>query len=141
MGLPSPVTSSVVPPAASTRSSTHSAARLMSAGSPPPVEIDGIRSQSRRSSRRASAMARQSTGVVIAILLALGAALSWGTADYLGGTSNRRAPLFAVGLLSQGTGVAVCVAAVVIAGRGAPNATALAYAAIGGIATAVALSA
>ena len=35
-----------------TRCTTHAAARSRSAGSPPPVEIDGIRSQSRRSSSR-----------------------------------------------------------------------------------------
>src|SRR4051812_35993497 len=52
-GLPSPIwTSSTAPPARSTCAAAHSAASRRSAGSPPPVEIDGMRSQSISWSRR-----------------------------------------------------------------------------------------
>src|SRR3954469_5220473 len=51
-GLPPVAITRASPPAPLTRCATHAAARSRSAGSPPPVEIDGIRSQSRRSSSR-----------------------------------------------------------------------------------------
>src|SRR5437763_5504455 len=61
-GLPPWVVSgSAVPPAATTRSHTQSAARTRSAGSPPPVEIEGMRSQSMSSSMRAAATERQTS--------------------------------------------------------------------------------
>src|SRR3954469_7300896 len=51
------VTRSAVPPAERTLAAAHSAARAISAGSPPPVEMLGMRSQSKSSSRRESGMA------------------------------------------------------------------------------------
>src|SRR5690348_3834222 len=61
-GLPPKlVSASAVPPAAVTRSTTQSAARAMSAGSPPPVEIEGMRSQSVSSSRRVVGMPPQTS--------------------------------------------------------------------------------
>src|SRR3954452_13230874 len=54
-GLPAPMrTRSASPPASRTFCAAHSAARCRSAGSPPPVEMLGIRSQSKSSSRRVS---------------------------------------------------------------------------------------
>src|SRR4051794_10788155 len=55
IGLPPSIrTRSTSPPAARTLAAAHSAARCRSAGSPPPVEMLGIRSQSKSSSRRVS---------------------------------------------------------------------------------------
>src|SRR3954454_16994418 len=52
-GLPPPMrTSSACPPAARNFAAAHSAALSRSAGSPPPVEMEGIRSQSDSSSSR-----------------------------------------------------------------------------------------
>src|SRR3954468_17685783 len=57
IGLPPSIrTRSTSPPAARTLAAAHSAARAISAGSPPPVEMLGIRSQSKSSSRRVSGM-------------------------------------------------------------------------------------
>src|SRR3954447_23817650 len=52
---PSTVTRSASPPAPRTRSATHAAARSSSRGSPSPVEIEGMRSQSSSSSSRCTA--------------------------------------------------------------------------------------
>src|SRR3954470_18870949 len=61
-GLPSPMrTSSASPPASRTFCAAHSAARSRSAGSPPPVEMLGRRSQAKSSSRRVSDMGPQTT--------------------------------------------------------------------------------
>src|SRR3954470_7847676 len=61
-GLPPFTTAwSPLPPAATTRSHTQSAARARSAGSPPPVEIEGMRSQSISSSMRAAPTERQTS--------------------------------------------------------------------------------
>src|SRR5512133_961818 len=51
---PSRRTSSASPPASRTLAAAHSAARSRSAGSPPPVEMLGMRSQAKRSSRSVS---------------------------------------------------------------------------------------
>src|SRR3954449_5208476 len=61
-GLPSPMrTSSASPPASRTFCAAHSAPRSRSAGSPPPVEMLGMRSQAKSSSRRVSDMGPQTT--------------------------------------------------------------------------------
>ena len=52
-----------------------------------------------------------------AILLALGASLSYGVGDFLGGLTSRRAHVLAVLLLSQVAGVAAVVVWVVVAGE------------------------
>src|SRR5690242_21943135 len=55
---PCVVSLAAVPPAAVTRSHTQSAARTRSSGLPPPVEIDGMRSQSSSSFSSTSAIER-----------------------------------------------------------------------------------
>src|SRR6185437_16262568 len=55
---PCVVSLAAVPPAAVTRSHTQSAARTRSSGLPPPVEIDGMRSQSSSSLSSTSAIER-----------------------------------------------------------------------------------
>jgi drug/metabolite transporter (DMT)-like permease len=54
---------------------------------------------------------------VAAILLALGAAVSYGVGDFLGGLTSRRAHVLAVLLLSQAVGAAAVAVWVVVAGE------------------------
>jgi drug/metabolite transporter (DMT)-like permease len=69
---------------------------------------------------------------VTAVLLALGASLSWGVGDFLGGVSSRRLPTVTVLAVSQAAGlVAVGVTAAVLA-EGPPGARALAFAVAAG---------
>lgn len=49
----------------------------------------------------------QSLAVLISTVLALGAALAWGTSDFLGGVTSRRLPLLWVLLFTQFVGLAV----------------------------------
>ncbi len=76
------------------------------------------------------------TGDVLLIILALGAALLYGSADFLGGAATRRAALVAVLLTAGVAGVVVQVPAALLAG-GPPRAIGiewgLAAGAIGGI--------
>ena len=66
------------------------------------------------------------------MLLALGASLSWGVGDFLGGVSSRRLPTLTVLAASQVAGlVAVGVTAAVLA-QGPPGARALAFAVAAG---------
>lgn len=68
-----------------------------------------------------------------AVVLALGAALSWGVADFLGGVEARRRALLTVLVVSQAAGLVLMLA--VLAGHAAapPPAWALAAAVIGGV--------
>lgn len=71
---------------------------------------------------------------MISIALGLGAALSWGLSDFIGGIKSRRLPVLSVLLVSQGTGL-VLIGAVVAAGVGeAPGAGALVAAAASAVA-------
>jgi drug/metabolite transporter (DMT)-like permease len=49
----------------------------------------------------------QSEAVLLSVILALGAALSWGVSDFLGGVTSRRLPLLWVLLFTQVVGLAI----------------------------------
>jgi drug/metabolite transporter (DMT)-like permease len=68
-----------------------------------------------------------------AVVLSLSASLSWGLADFLGGTQTRRHPLIAVVLLSQLTGLLLLGTALLVRGEGPPPVADLAPAAIAGV--------
>lgn len=51
------------------------------------------------------------------VLLALGAALAWGTSDFTGGFLGRHGPLLGVLVLTQGAGFAVAVAVALVRGE------------------------
>jgi drug/metabolite transporter (DMT)-like permease len=72
-----------------------------------------------------------------AILLALGAALSWGLSDFLGGLKSRSSAILSVLLVSQVTALSVLAITVVVRGLPAPDGRFLAYAAIAGLGEAV----
>lgn len=74
-------------------------------------------------------------------LLALGASLSWGLGDFLGGLRARRLPLLTVLVVSQAAGVASIALVVAARGEGAPGGRHLAYAALAGLVGAVGLAA
>ena len=76
-----------------------------------------------------------------AVLLALAASFSWGFADFGAGVAARRLPLFVVAAISQSAGLALAVAAVVLAGRKAPTAAQFAWAAGAGLIGIVGISA
>ncbi len=74
-------------------------------------------------------------------LLALGASLSWGLGDFLGGLRARRLPLLTVLVVSQAAGVASIALVVAVRGEGAPGGRHLAYAALAGLVGAAGLAA
>ena len=74
---------------------------------------------------------------MLAIVLALGAAVAWGTADFVGGLKTRSVPVLHVGLVSQGAGLAIVVVLVVAAGLPGVSATVLALGAAAGAANVV----
>jgi len=59
---------------------------------------------------------------MLAIVLALGASLSWGSGDFLGGLTTRRASLWAVIVGSQAVGLVDATLVVVLAGIAAGRA-------------------
>jgi drug/metabolite transporter (DMT)-like permease len=69
----------------------------------------------------------------MALLLALGAGLSFGAADFVGGFAAKRTPAATVTLLSQVAGFAVLLAVLPLVG-GVPSTAALGYGALAGIA-------
>jgi drug/metabolite transporter (DMT)-like permease len=76
-----------------------------------------------------------------AVLLALGASLAWGFADFGAGVSTRRLPVFVVAAVSQTAGLVLVGLVVVLSGRGVPTATQLAWAAGAGVVGVLGLSA
>jgi drug/metabolite transporter (DMT)-like permease len=70
---------------------------------------------------------------VLGVLLALGASLSWGCADFLGGLQTRRQPLLVVSTLSQGTGLLLMAVVVLLHHPAMPSAHDLAAAALAGL--------
>jgi drug/metabolite transporter (DMT)-like permease len=70
---------------------------------------------------------------VIASLLALAAAASWGTGDFLGGLSTRTAPITVVLFVSQSAGTVFTLVVVLVAGHPLPAASALLYGVIAGL--------
>lgn len=78
---------------------------------------------------------------MLAIVLALGSSVGWGSADFLGGLSARRAPILVVAAVSQTAGLALTLLLVAWVGRG-PNDPAVVWiGAVGGVLGAAGLSA
>ena len=77
---------------------------------------------------------------MLAIALALGASLCWGSGDFLGGLTTRRASLWAVIVGSQAAGLVGATLVVVLAGRGWPGLHAVWPVMLGGLASVVAIS-
>src|SRR5262249_33393491 len=90
---------------------------------PPPRRRGGRRARraqpAERGTQRRDLPARRG-GLMGAILLSLGASLSWGVADYLGGTQTRRHPLLTVILFSQGAGLLAVVLVLAVRGEAPP---------------------
>jgi drug/metabolite transporter (DMT)-like permease len=70
---------------------------------------------------------------VTAILLALGASLAWGLADFGAGVGSRRLPVFVVALVMQGAGLVVAGVAVAVTGEAFPSWRQVAWAAFAGL--------
>ena len=77
---------------------------------------------------------------MLAIALALGASACWGSGDFLGGLTTRRASLWAVVLGSQLVGLAGAAAVITLLGRPWPGLGAMWPVLAGGAAGAVAIS-
>jgi drug/metabolite transporter (DMT)-like permease len=77
---------------------------------------------------------------MLAIALALGASLCWGSGDFLGGLTTRRASLWAVIVGSQAVGLVGATLVVVLAGHGWPGLHAVWPVLLGGLASVVAIS-
>jgi drug/metabolite transporter (DMT)-like permease len=77
---------------------------------------------------------------MFAIALALGASICWGSGDFLGGLTTRRASLWAVIVGSQAVGLVGATLVVVVAGRGWPGLHAVWPVMLGGLASVVAIS-
>lgn len=78
---------------------------------------------------------------MLALLLALGASLSWGTSDFLGGLKSRSIPLLSVLLTSQTTSLVLLVGIVMLRGEGPPDAGRLLAAGIAGLGETVGVAA
>ncbi|WP_433474266.1 EamA family transporter [Spirillospora sp. CA-142024] len=78
---------------------------------------------------------------MLAIALALGAALGWGSSDFLGGLKSRTVPLLQVLLISQVTALVAVVALVAFRGAGPPATAALAPAALAGTSEVIGIAA
>ncbi len=78
---------------------------------------------------------------MLAVALALGAAVSWGVADFLGGLTTRGIAVLGVLLVSQGAGFVIAAAAVALGTTSAPTGRYLVYGALAGVALAVGLGA
>jgi drug/metabolite transporter (DMT)-like permease len=78
---------------------------------------------------------------MLAITLALGAALSWGISDFLGGLKGRSVPVVLVLLISQVVALALLAFFVVTRGDGPPDAGSLAWGAAAGLCETVGVAA
>ncbi len=78
---------------------------------------------------------------MLAVALAVGSAVSWGLADFLGGLQSRRLAVLSVLLASQGTGLLVAAALVIGTGEPTPELGDLLPAILAGAAGAAALGA
>jgi drug/metabolite transporter (DMT)-like permease len=75
---------------------------------------------------------------LVAYALALGAAVAFGTGDFLGGIASRRASVWLVVLLTQAVGFTVVIPALLLQGSH-PTGSALAWGALGGVAGGIGL--
>jgi drug/metabolite transporter (DMT)-like permease len=71
---------------------------------------------------------------MLAVFLALGAALGWGTADFFGGLKSRSMPMLTVLLVSQAMALVLLLAVLVSAGEGAPALRFILQAVVAGLA-------
>lgn len=78
---------------------------------------------------------------MVAVALGLAASVSWGLADFIGGTKSRALDLLAVLVVSQGVALVVLLVAVLGRAEGPPAGESLAYAAAAGGAGIVGLAA
>jgi drug/metabolite transporter (DMT)-like permease len=78
---------------------------------------------------------------MLAIALALGASLTYGVSDFLGGLKSRSLPLLAVLIVSQGTALALLAAFVLPFGASPPAGSFLVYAALAGLSETVGVAA
>lgn len=77
----------------------------------------------------------------MAIILAIGAALGWGIADFIGGLKSRSMPLLAVLLISQAAALALLFAIVLSLGEPVPDRRFVAYAVLAGLSELVGVAA
>lgn len=77
---------------------------------------------------------------MLAVVLALGASLAFGVADYLGGAAARRMALLTVLLLSQLAGLAGIAVLVALRGEGPPDAASLGWGVAAGLLGAAAIT-
>lgn len=70
---------------------------------------------------------------MLAIILALGASLAWGTSDFLGGLKSRSVPLLSVLLVSQAVILVLLTGLAIVRGEGPPDAGFLGWAAAAGL--------
>jgi drug/metabolite transporter (DMT)-like permease len=78
---------------------------------------------------------------MIAVALALGAAVAWGAADFLGGLKSRSIATIVVVGFGQATGLVLVAAFVAAQGDGPPEARFFVYAALAGLAGAIGIGA
>ena len=78
---------------------------------------------------------------MIATLLALAAAASWGTGDFLGGLSTRTTPVIVVLFVSQSAGAMITLAVVVLAGNPWPGGVTAFYGLAAGLSVVAGLAA
>jgi drug/metabolite transporter (DMT)-like permease len=78
---------------------------------------------------------------VIAVALALGAAVAWGAADFLGGLKSRAVATLVVVAVAQAAGLVLVLAVVAAQGEGPPASRFLVYAVLAGLAGAVGIGA
>lgn len=78
---------------------------------------------------------------MLAVLLALGSAVGWGTSDFLGGLKSRSMPMLTVLLVSQLASLALLAGIVVVSGAPVPDTSLLLVAAAAGLGEVVGVSA
>ena len=78
---------------------------------------------------------------MLALGLALGAALAWGTADFLGGLTTRGLGVLTVLLVSQAFGAALLAVVIAATGQPVPDTRRLVFGLLAGVALAIALGA
>jgi drug/metabolite transporter (DMT)-like permease len=78
---------------------------------------------------------------MIAVALALGAAVAWGAADFLGGLKSRAVATIVVVAFGQATGLVLVAAFVAARGEGSPATRFIVYAVLAGMAGAVGIAA
>ncbi len=81
------------------------------------------------------------TSSLLAVVLGLLSAASWGSGDFAGGLASKRSPLLGVLAIGQGTGVVLALAAAALIGEPLPQPATIAWSAAAGASGAVGLAA